>query len=583
MEQADHLAGKARIGDDGRVRRRLVPPRRVVLGALFLAVLATLTVGLVGYVIVASFNVAAIGDPYRFGLDGWRQILTNNRTWHSIVTSFVLAVRVPIAIVVAFVIAWLVTRVRIPGARVIEILLWFGFVLPSVPMILGWILLLDSHYGLLNQAAMKIPFVTAPPFSIYSIPGILWVHLSLTTVPIMVILLAPALRQLDAALEDAAGIFGAGTLATLRRITIPLLVPALLTVFVSGLIRSLDAFEVEQILGAPSNIYVYSTRIYDLINGDPPLFPQAMALSTLFVVLLVVLAIGYQLYLNRAGMRPTIGGKGVRVPKPARSWGAYVASGLVFALIAVMLFLPLVVLVLGSFTRLYGFFFLPHAWTLAHWAEVFADVRFSRAAMTSLALGLSVGGLGVLAFALIAWVLVRTRIWGRGLLVFLIWLPWGIPGLVLGVTFLSLMLNLPLLSSLYGTIVPLVLALIIKELPIGVQLLRNALAQVSAELEEAAIMSGAGFGVMFRHITLPLMTPMVVSVFLLLFAGAVRDIGTIVLLAGPETRSLSLLMFDFAASQHLEAAAVIGVLIALLCLVTTAVAFRVGGRAGLGN
>jgi iron(III) transport system permease protein len=140
-----------------------------------------------------------------------------------------------------------------------------------------------------------------------------------------------------------------------------------------------------------------------------------------------------------------------------------------------------------------------------------------------------------------------------------------------------------LLSSLYGTIVPLVLALIIKELPIGVQLLRNALAQVSAELEEAAIMSGAGFCVMFRHITLPLMTPMVVSVFLLLFAGAVRDIGTIVLLAGPETRSLSLLMFDFAASQHLEAAAVIGVLIALLCLVTTAVAFRVGGRAGLGN
>ncbi len=74
--------------------------------------------------------------------------------------------------------------------------------------------------------------------------------------------------------------------------------------------------------------------------------------------------------------------------------------------------------------------------------------------------------------------------------------------------------------------------------------------------------------------------PMVVSVFLLTFAGAVRDIGTIVLLAAPGTRTLSLLMFDFAASQHLEAAAVVGVLIALLCLVTTAVAFRVGRRGG---
>jgi iron(III) transport system permease protein len=567
MERADRLAARAGIGG-GRARRRLVPPRRVILGAVFVAALAALMVGLVGYVVVASFDVSAIGEPFQFGVAGWRQILSSSRTWHSIVTSFILAVRVPIAIAVAFVIAWLLTRVRIPGARAIEILLWFGFVLPSVPMILGWILLLDSHYGLLNQAALKLPFITGPLFSIYSIPGILWVHLSLTTVPIMVILLAPALRQLDAALEDAAGIFGAGTLSTLRRIIIPLLLPTLLTAFVAGLIRSLDSFEVEQILGAPANIYVYSTRIYDLVNSDPPLFPQAMALSTLFLVLLVALAIGYQLYLNRAGLRPTIGGKGVRVPGPARSLAAYAASGLVFLLIAVSLFLPLIVLVLGSFTRLYGFFFLPNAWTLSHWAAVLADVRFARAAATSLVLGLSVGGLGVLGFALIAWVLVRTRIWGRGLLVFLIWLPWGIPGLVLGVTLLSLMLNLPL---------------IIKELPIGVQLLRNALAQVSAELEEAAIMSGARFGAIFRRITLPLVTPMVVSVFLLVFAGAVRDIGTIVLLAAPGTRSLSLLMFDFAASGHLEAATVVGVMIAVLCLVTTAIAFRLGARTGLGN
>jgi iron(III) transport system permease protein len=581
MERSDRLMGRTRAGADGRTRLRLVPARRVVLGALFLAGLATVTVGLVAYVIVTSFDTSAIGDPFRFGLEGWHEIFSSPRTGRSIVTSFVLSVRVPIGICIAFVIAWLLTRVRIPGARLIEILLWFGFVLPSVPMILGWILLLDSHYGLLNEAAMKLPFVTAPLFSIYSIPGILWVHLTLTTVPIMVILLAPALRQLDAALEESAGICGAGTLATLRRITIPLLLPALLTAFVSGLIRSLDAFEVEQILGAPSNIYVYSTRIYDLINSDPPLFPQAMALSSLFLVLLVVLAMAYQLYLNRAGSRPTIGGKGMRVPDTSRSRGAYVASALVFGLIGVTLFLPLVVLILGSFCRLYGFFFLPHAWTLAHWQEVFSDVRFERAAVTSVVLGLSVGGLGVVAFALIAWVIVRTRIWGRGLMVFLIWLPWGIPGLVLGVTLLSLMLNLPLLKGLYGTIVPLILALMIKELPIGVQLLRNALAQVSAELEESAVMSGAGFAVIFRRITLPLVMPMVVSVFLLVFAGTIRDIGTIVLLAAPGTRSLSLLMFDFAASDHLEAAAVIGVMIALLCLATTAIAFRIGGRAGL--
>jgi iron(III) transport system permease protein len=551
------------------------------VGVLFVAVLSIVLVGIVAYVIAASFDVGALDEPYRFGLTGWQQVFANNRTWRSIVASFTLALRVPIATVIAFVIAWLLTRVRIPGARVIEILLWFGFVLPSIPMVLGWILLLDPHYGLLNEVARHIPFVREAPFSIYTIPGILWVHLSLTTVPIMVILLAPAFRQIDSALEDAADIFGKGTFVTLRKIIVPLLLPTVLAAFISGFIRSLDSFEVEQIIGAPANIYVYSTRIYDLINSDPPNYPQAMALSTLFLLLLVGLAVLYQLYINRAGARPTIGGKGVRVPPPSRSWAAYLASAIIFFLLALTLLLPLMMLLLGSFNRLFGFFFLPNAWTYVHWIEVFSDPRFGHSTLTTLAIGLSTGGLGVIAFSLLAWVLVRTRIWGRSLLTFLVWLPWGIPGLVLSATLLSIMLTVPLLNHIYGTVIPLILALLIKELPIGVQLMRNAFAQISSELEEAARMSGAPFATIFRRVTLPLVMPMAVSVFLLTFAGAVRDIGTIVLLAAPGTRTLSLLMFDFAGSQHLEAAAVVGVLIAVLCLVITGTAFWLGRRLGI--
>lgn len=86
---------------------------------LFVATLAIVLVGLVAYVIAASFDVSAFDEPYRFGLTGWRQIFANNRTWRSILASFTLALRVPIAIVIAFVIAWLLTRVRIPGARAI--------------------------------------------------------------------------------------------------------------------------------------------------------------------------------------------------------------------------------------------------------------------------------------------------------------------------------------------------------------------------------------------------------------------------------------------------------------------------------
>jgi iron(III) transport system permease protein len=129
--------------------------------------------------------------------------------------------------------------------------------------------------------------------------------------------------------------------------------------------------------------------------------------------------------------------------------------------------------------------------------------------------------------------------------------------------------------------VPLLLAFIIKELPIGVQLLRGSIAQVSGQLEEAAVMCGAGFGMIFRRVTLPLIAPMLACVFLLVFASVLRDVSTVVLIATPGTRTMALLMFDFTLSGQLESAAVVGVIIAVVCIVVTAASFKVGNRIGI--
>jgi len=551
------------------------------MGTMVILFVAMLTLGPVAYLVIASFDVSAIGSPYQFGLEGWADIFASTKTLRSIGYSFLLSIRVPIAVVIAFAIAWLLIRMEVPGRRFIEMSLWFGFVLPSVPMMLGWILLLDPYYGLINLALMKLPFIDGPVFTIYSAAGIIWVHLALTTVPIMTILLAPAMRQLDSAFEEAADMSGAGLWMTMRRVTIPLLMPAVLTAFIAGLIRSLEAFEVEQILGAPANIFVYSTRIFDLVNNEPPRFAQAMALSAMFVLLLAAMASFYQLYLKRIGTRATITARGVRLQSRIKPWWVYVISGVLIAYICFTIFLPLTILVLGSFNKLFGFFFIEDAWTISHWVNVINDDRFIRATVTSITLGLSVAILGVIFFSLLAWFLVRSNMWGRGVLSVLIWLPLGIPGLVLGVTLLSLMLDVPGMSMLYGTIIPLIIALVINAMPIGIQLLRGALAQISAELEEAATMSGGTFFFIFRRVTVPLMAPAVVSVFLLTFAGTIRDISTILLIAAPGTRTMSLLMFDFASIGRLESASVVGVLIAAICLIMTTLAARIGGRMGI--
>lgn len=567
-----------RISSIGSSAARL---RNTAAGATFAALIAALTLAPVIYVIAASFDVADLGAPFHFGFDGWLDVFASARTLTAIGYSFLLVIRVPIAVVVAFGIAWLLVRVRLPGHRFIELAFWFGFLLPVFPMMLGWILLLDSNYGLINIALEKLPFIDGPIFSIYSVGGIIWVHLALTTVPIMVILLAPMLRQLDASFEDAADMSGATTFMTLRRVTIPLLLPAILTAFVLSLIRSLEAFEVERVLGSPVNIDVYATRIYDFVNLEPPLFPQAMALSTIFLVILLPLAIFYQAYIARASNRATLTGRGVRLQARPKTWWAYAASAVIIAYLCFSLLMPLIVLIFGSFTKLFGFFFLKNAWTLAHWRAALQDTRFLEAAATSLALGLSVGLIGTLAFSAAAWVLVRTRIWGVRWIGIMVWLPWAIPGIVLGLSLLSLVLGTPGLSMLYGTIVPLILALIIQQMPIGVQLLRGSIAQVSGQLEEAASISGAGFAMIFRRVTLPLITPMLVSVFLLVFAATLKDVSTLVLIAAPGLRTMSLLMFDFTLSGQLESAAVVGVIIALLCLGVTAISFRLGDRIGI--
>ncbi|MFM9972299.1 MAG: ABC transporter permease [Burkholderiales bacterium] len=555
--------------------------RHVALGGLFALAIGIVTLAPVFYVLVTSFDIAPEGAPYQFGLEAWREIFTNAKTWQSILYSFILAIRVPVAVCVGFCIAWLLVRAQIPGHRGIELAFWFAFLLPGFPMMMGWILLLDANFGLVNLALVKLPFISGPVFSIYSAPGIMWVHLALTTLPIMVILLTPMLRQLDASLEEAADMAGAPLSMTLRKITIPLLLPAIATAFLLSLIRSLEAFEVERILGTPVNINVYSTRIFDYVSLEPPLFPQAMALSALFLVILLSLAIVYQVYLERTGSRPTLSGKGVRLQPRHRSWWTYAASAALILYLLFTLLLPLVVLILGSFNKLFGFFFLEDAWTTAHWAAVFGDTRFLRAGIASGILGLVVGFLGILIFSAIAWVLVRAKPWGSRVATVLIWLPWAIPGLVLGVTLLSLMLETPGLKMLYGTMAPLLIALLIKELPIGVQMLRTSIAQVSGELEEAAVMSGARFSMIFRRITLPLIAPMLASVFLLIFASAMRDVSTVVLIAAPGTRTLSLLMFDFTLSGQMESAAVVGVMIALICVAMTAAAFAIGRRFGI--
>src|SRR5262249_22750023 len=160
-------------------RRLIYWTRDHWLGVALLLAVGAITVLPVGFVVVNSFNVARPGQPWTPGLEGWGEVLFGSaRTLAALAYSAILAVRAPLAVVVAFVIAWLLVRVQIPGRQVIEIALWMAFFLPALPITLAWMLLLDPTYGLINSLLKLLP-IPVGPLDIHSVLGILWVHMSI--------------------------------------------------------------------------------------------------------------------------------------------------------------------------------------------------------------------------------------------------------------------------------------------------------------------------------------------------------------------------------------------------------------------
>ena len=544
---------------------------------------------LVGLICVAPVALIVLGglsegDPvnaFRPSLEPWARALASSRTLGSILTSFVLGLRVPAALLIAFFVAWYLARNDVFGKRVIMFALWVGFFLPILPATLGWILLLEPNYGLINTYARTLPFIDRAPFDIYSLGGITWVHITLTTIPIMVILLEPAQRLIDASFEEASTMSGAGTLTTLRRVTVPLIAPVMLTAFIAGTIRSLEAFEVEQLLGLPADILVYSTRIYHLLRVVPPDEPQAMALSTLFLVILFVLVFFYRVWLQRASMAATLTGKGARLAPRQRSRRSDAVSALLFLAIAATIALPFAMVLLSSFSRLFGFFHLPEPWTIAHWTNVLNGAAFLGALHRSLSVGAAVAVLGTLLYLGLAWFMARNAFPGKASLSLAIWMPWALPGVLLGTAFLVMFLNVPVIRLAYGTAAALVTVLIVQGLPFATHMLEASIGQVARELEESSLMSGAGPLETVRRITAPLVAPMVATVFVLSFMSAVKDISATVLVSTPGTLTLPLLMFGYATSGRLEAASVIGVVTVAIAMVMALIVTRIGARDGV--
>jgi iron(III) transport system permease protein len=250
------------------------------------------------------------------------------------------------------------------------------------------------------------------------------------------------------------------------------------------------------------------------------------------------------------------------------------------ALVFLVLGVPVLFSVLGTFMKLFGFFHIADPWTLANWATVLGDETFLRSLHNTLVLAVGTAAATILVHSLVAYVIVRTRYAGRRLLDFVSWLPFTVPGIILGLALLWLFLGVSVLRPLYGTTALLIIAGVIAGMPLGVQIIKSGLMQLGAELEEASRIAGASWWITYRRIVLRLMTPTLLAVGMITFVGAARNIGNFALLTTSANRPLSMLQLDYVAQRKLEEAVVVACIIMFVSLAGALLARLLGLRGG---
>lgn len=550
---------------------------------VLLLVIAFLVVYPLSMIIYGSFKG---GPPYAasdFTLKGYVDAFSRLTTYLTLLTSFWLGgVRALLAMAVAVFLAWVVTRTDTPYKKILEVAVWIQFFLPYQPIIMAWILLLSPKTGMINQWLMRTFHLSSAPFDIYSYGGIIWVS-TIQWASIMFILITPAFRGMDAALEESSRISGASRLTTLRRITLPILTPAILATLVIGFIRLMESFETELFLGYSKGIRVYTTRVYNLIYESPPNFPEGMALSTAFLIVLFGL-----IYLNQRllGQRQyvTVSGRGYATrPTPLGRW-KYLTLGLVLAYFFVGVVIPLAGLAMGTFMRLFGIM-VENPWTTKHWVGVFNDPLFYSSLKNSIYQGLATATVGMILYAFISYVITKTKFAGRQTLDFMTWLPWGVPGMVISLGFLwAYVGGIPLPITLYGTTSLIVLVLVVRDLPFGVRVMNSTLVQLGNELEESSRVLGASWLYTFRKIIAPIITPAFIATWIIVFVTVIKTLGTVLFLVSTKTRPLSVLMFEYwMGGGFAERALVVGVIETLLVLLLAIGARVLGARQGVAH
>ena len=498
-------------------------------------------------------------------LENFRQILPNlvraDLLYNTLFFAFATAI---ISFFCGSLLAWLAERTNAPFRRLLYVTAFVSLALPNIVQILGWIFLLGRRQGLINVVLVEKLGILSSPFDVQSMGGMIFAE-SVIWTAVVFLLMAIPFRSMDSTLEEAGRASRATGTQVFFRITLPLAMPAGMSVLLISVVRNLEAFEVPAILGLPGGIHVLTTQIFTKLYATVlPDHGEISAYSVLLILCVIPLLFAYHRATRGQGRYATITGKGLRVSRLDLGGYRWVA-GIVMLAIPVLIALPILML---AWLSLLDFYQLPSAEALDHVSLDNYRALFgpNSQILSSLIFTFSVAAASasavVLLSAIACWAVVRTNVPGRSSLEFISVVPLVIPSIVLGIGVLWAYIVVPL--PIYGTVAILLIAFMIRALPFVMRSSYAGVLAISNELEESAFVAGARKPEMFIRVFLPLLFPAILAGWQYAFLQTARELPVALMLQGSGQKMISVWIWNLWERGQITNAAALSVIVAVL-------------------
>ena len=532
-----------------------------------------------------------VGD---FTLYYWKYILTGKLAsavlWGPLKNSFICGFfTVLVSVPLGSVLAWLMIRTDLPGKKILGLLVTVPYMIPSWTKALAWLAMFRNSTSGANGflAGLGIP---VPDWLAYG-PIAIVLCMSMHYYAFSYIMVSGALRSINSELEEMGEIQGASKAQILRHITLPLILPSVLSATVMTISKSIGTYGVPANLGNRIGYYTLATKMRTFIDQGPQAVGYAM--SIVLVLLAALIIFSNQRIVGVRKSYATVSGKGGRATlmQLGKAKKPLMVFLMVFLFLAMVV--PFFVLIMETFQITTGAGYGLDNLTLYNWigkegeidkytnyVGIFRNPNFFSACWNTIRLTLIASILTAICGQFLGYISSRGRgKWYGDLTEQMVFVPYLMSGIAFSTMYFS-MFSRPhlggLMPSLYGTFTLIVLTSVVKHFPFASKSGTANMLSISVELEEAADIAGASFWKRMSSIIVPLAKNGFISGFMLTFISIAKELDLIIIMMTPTTQTMSYLAFTYSQDGYNQMSDAVSVCVLAFILVCYTVANRFG-------